>query len=355
MAGDDRVKRDSEWGKKLQDENQVKGRYGELLAAFTFPPHWIVRPIPDDYGLDLELEVFHEVAARADGTRRYQTRGEHLYLQVKTTDTLEVTVLPRTGANELPVAKFRMSTSDLKLVDLMGASVPVVLLLVDKGRNKIYYVCLTDYVSHYLDLEKTGWRDQTTVNILIPLRNELIASGEAEKLNEHWSYFSRLARRSKLYSAFNFIHYCMVELAHAFPEGRLEAPESIEAEFPAALAFVNRFSAYIDEIKRLDVWPRQGERDWVVLHEAFDHLCLLSQWCEDLRHKLTTLPQSSESSRASLAEPFLIGANQEIARFEIIDSIGRTYQELGRKERLPGVDPFDEQNFLGADPTSRKA
>lgn len=136
MARNDRVKRDSEWGKKLQDENQVKGRYGELLAAFTFPPHWIVRPIPDDYGLDLELEVFHEVAARADGTRRYQTRGEHLYLQVKTTDALEMTVLPRTGANELPIAKFRMSTSDLKLVDLMGASVPVVLILVDRGKNK---------------------------------------------------------------------------------------------------------------------------------------------------------------------------------------------------------------------------
>lgn len=351
MARNDRVKRDSEWGKKLQDENQVKGRYGELLAAFTFPPHWIVRPIPDDYGLDLELEVFHEVAARADGTRRYQTRGEHLYLQVKTTDALEMTVLPRTGANELPIAKFRMSTSDLKLVDLMGASVPVVLILVDRGKNKIYYVCLTDYVSHYLDLEKTRWRDQTTVNILVPLRNELIASGEAEKLGEHWSYFSRLARRSKLYSAFNFIHYCMVEINYAFPEGRFEAPEPTEADFTAALAFVNRFSAFINEIKRLDVWPRQGERDWAVLHDASDHLRLLSQWCEDLCHKLTTRPQSSESLRASLAEQFLTSANHEMARFTIIDSIGRTYQELGRKERPPGVDPFDEQSFLGTDPT----
>ena len=332
--------RDPEWGKKLQDENQVKGRYGELLAAFAFPPHWVVRPIPDDYGLDLELEVFHEVSQRAKGVRRYQTRGEHLYLQVKTTDSLDAQVLRRGDSVDLPVATFQMSTTDLKLVDLMGASVPVVLLLVDRGENKIYYVCLTDYVSHYLNVENPTWREQGSAKIYVPQRNQLTTSGQPNELQEHWNYFFRLARRSKLYSAFNLINYYKNELGYALPQGGYDGPEPTEEYFSAALSFVTRLSGYITEIRRLDIWPTAGEPDWAVLHDAERDLATIQSWCVDMRNKLTTRDDGDVTLLGELAELFERKAEWEIHRLGTVAALSRSYESLVRRERLPSTDPF---------------
>lgn len=332
---------DPDWDKKLQDENQVKGRYGELLAAFAFPPHWVVRPILDDYGLDLELEVFYEVSARAkNGVRRYETRGEHLYLQVKTTDNLETQMLRRKDSSDLPVATFQMSTTDLKLVDRMGASVPVVLLLVDRTENKIYYICLTDYVSHYLDIGKTNWREQKSVKLYVPKRNQLTTSGNEDELFEHWNYFSRLARRSKLYSAFNLIHHYMEELRYVFPQSGLDGPEPSEEYFESAVAFVAKFSKNVEEIRRQDIWPAPEDQDWAILHTASADLEKIGRWCQDMDQKLTMRPQVDEVLRTELADLFDRKADWELRRLGTVDLLGREYQALGRMERLPGTDPF---------------
>lgn len=337
---------DPEWDKKLQDENQVKGRYGELLAAFAFPPHWVVRPIPDDYGLDLELEVFHEVTPRANGVRRYQTRGEHLYLQVKTTDALQTQMLQRSDSGGIPVATYKMSSTDLKLVDLMGASVPVVLLLVDRVKNEIYYVCLTDYVSHYLDIENTNWRNQKNVTVYVPKRNQLATSGDLEELAEHWNYFFRLARRSKLYSAFNLIHYYKKELCYTFPRGGFDGPEPTAEYFKSASDFVRRFARHVAEIRRQDIWPAPEDLDWAILHSAAQDLDTIRDWCDDMLLRLKTGEASEdEEKRADLAELFERKADWELRRLGTVDVLGRDYQALGRKERLPGTDPFNASDL----------
>jgi hypothetical protein len=336
---------DPDRDKKLQDENQVKGRYGELLAAFAFPPHWVVRPIPDDYGLDLELEVFHEVARRKNGVRRYQTRGEHLYLQVKTTDSLQTQQLERRESGDLAVVPFQMSITDLKLVDLMGASVPVVLLLVDRSKTKIYYVCLTDYVSHYLDVEDADWRSQKSARIYVPQRNQLTTSGDPDELAEHWNYFFRLARRSKLYSAFNLIHHYKEELRHALPRSGYDGPEPTPEYFKSAVDFLNRFARYVAEIKRLDVWPAQDEYGWATLHEAVEDLGTISQSCSDLLAELATGEAMDEERKTQLVERFIRKAEWEFTRLGRLDVLGRSYHTLGRKERLPGTDPFNASDL----------
>lgn len=334
--------------KKLQDENQVKGRYGELLAAFAFPRHWVVRPIPDDYGLDLELEVFHEVERRKNGVRRYQTRGEHLYLQVKTTDSLQTQQLRRRESEDLPVATFQMSITDLNLVDLMGVSVPVVLLLVDRSKTKIYYVCLTDYVSHYLDVEDADWRSRKSARIYVPLRNQLTTSQDQDELGEHWNYFFRLARRSKLYSAFNLIHHYREELLYALPKGGFDGPEPTPEYFKSAADFVKRLARYVAEIKRLDVWPAQDDTDWATLHEAVEYLGAISQWCSDMLSQLARSEALDEEGKTQLVEFFARKADWELTRLGKLDVLGRDYHTLGRKERLPGTDPFNASDLSGS-------
>lgn len=336
---------DPDWDKKLQDENQVKGRYGELLAAFVFPPHWVIRPIPDDFGLDLGIEVFHEVTRRENGVRRYQTRGEHLYLQVKTTDSLQSTLLKRHDSADLPVATFQMSTTDLKLVDRMGASVPVVLLLVDRSENNIYYVCLTDYVSHYLDVEDTDWRSKKSVNVYVPERNMLTTSGDSNELSEHWNYFFRLARRSKLYSAFNLVHHYKEELHYALPTGGFGGPEPTVEYFESAVNFVNRFAQHVDEISRQDVWPVPAEADWEILHTAVADLVTIRQWCNDILIQLDKSEALDEAGKAELVDLFERKADWELTRFGTLDVLGRSYQTLARKERLPVTDLFNASDM----------
>ncbi|RKQ94588.1 uncharacterized protein DUF4365 [Mycolicibacterium mucogenicum 261Sha1.1M5] len=339
-----RLRRSAEERRKLQDENQVKGRYGEMLAVFAFPPEWVVRPIPDDFGLDLELEVFHEVDSRPNGVRRYQTRGEHLYMQVKTTDSLKTTKLERKRpATCLEVASFQMKTADLMLVESMGASVPVVLLLVDRTSNRIFYVCLTDYVSHYLESATPNWRERSRVEIYLPLRNELKPSGDPADLAAHWSYFSRLAGRGKLYSAFNLIYFYLNELKYKEPV----LSGHFEADRRALLDYTQTYAEYLAKIRVLDVWPTSDEVAWNLLHDAVERLESLDAWCHGFRDMLQSLSPDDQLSMERIHwEPI-----HYLGVFETLAAISRTFHQVARFERLPASDPFNEDDLVSSAPS----
>jgi len=177
---------------KKQDANQVKGRWGELLAAFAFPDHWVVRPLPQDYGIDLQVEIFNPEPGPVDG-RRFRSTGGHFSCQVKTTD------LASPAEDKV---SFSVSTADLHLSELMGAASPLLLLLVERPTRSIRYLCLTDYVDKVLNLEQPKWREQTTATVYIPRRNEIRLDLGSE-LEAHWQYFAGLGLRAKLYAAAN--------------------------------------------------------------------------------------------------------------------------------------------------------
>lgn len=321
----------------------MKGRYGELLAAFAFPPEWVIRPIPDDFGLDLELEVFHEVDSRPDGGRRYQTRGEHLYLQVKTTDGLKTRKLMRKDSKtRLEVAEFQMKTVDLMLVESMGASVPVVLLLVDRATNRIFYVCLTDYVSHYLQKSSPDWREGQTSTVRLPVRNELEPSGDPSHMAAHWNYFSRLASRSKLYSAFNLINFYLNELRYQEPvlSGHFEADKA------ALIRYAQTFAGYLAELRVLDVWPTPDAAAWGSLHGAVKTLESLDTWCIGFQDMLQSLsPDDLASMERMQWEPM-----HHLGVFETLAALSRTFHTFARLERLPLTDPFQDFSLSSSAP-----
>lgn len=331
---------------KFQDENQVKGRYGELIAAFAFPPHWVMRPIPDDFGLDLELEIFHPVDARADGTKRYQTRGEHAYFQVKTTDSLKIGMLDRDGVAPLGVVKFSLSTNDLKLVESMGTSVPVVLLVVDRAKGEIYYVCLNDYVGQYLNDETPDWRNKVKIVINIPVRNILRVGGEDAGMDDHWNYFLRLAQRSKLYSAFNLIHFYWVELQNAWPFAMYSSdgwsqPMEIERRvfIRKARLFLERMSKYVRNLNHLDVWS-STESKWVPLHETGRKLAELDTWCRSGLQQIDKMfDASSKETDEEIVSRFIRDATKKADAFVEFEKLGRLYEDVFRLEGLPVIDP----------------
>lgn len=209
---------------KTQTEGQLKGRWGELVAAFAFPEQWVVRPLPYDFGIDLQVEVFDvlpETNRKKSGKKRaprYTATGGHLACQVKTTES----VVAKGGE-----VSFNCPTSDLLLAETMGASSPLLLLHVDRATRLIYYLCLTDYVP-LLDGKHSTWRGQKSVKIDVPARNRINIDDPAS-MEEHWSYLRALAFRGKLYSFFNALGRIYAEVDFAYSS----FADSIDSGFAA--------------------------------------------------------------------------------------------------------------------------
>lgn len=321
---------------KFQDENQLKGRFGELLASFAFPPEWVVRPIQYDYGLDLEVEIFHAVPS-AHGKQKYQTRGEHLYIQVKTTDRFTFSQ-HKDGEYVTDVLNFSLETSELKLVEAMGASVPVILLVVDRAEMKIYYVCLNDYISKKLAPGNLRWRDKRSITLYIPVRNQIRVTDEEFDPSSHRGYFARLAQRSKIYSVANMTHHYAVELEHAL--SRLDSEDSEPTAFRSLAAeYIQKVETFTNEIGQLDIW-RKTDNEWGAIENHRQTLDALMVRTSGLKSRLSSLvdPQTDFEEAAF---HFLACADFLNSVFRNLTLLGRDYEQIARLERLPGRDPFD--------------
>lgn len=335
---------------KFQDENQVKGRLGELVAAFAFPPAWVVRPILHDFGIDLELEVFHSVALGASGIAKYQTRGEHLYLQVKTSDSIKPAEFTDEGRTGSSVA-FNINTADLKLAESMGAGVPLVLLLVDRSTQVIYYLCLTDYVAKCLRGDHATWANQKTLTIQVPSRNVLQLSGKENDLRAHWDYFERLARRGKLYSAFNLLHHVQNELDNRLEYFGDRDFSSRPAFRTIALPFLKSFRELVPQVAALDIW-QYGNSDFGTIEQgrtAVEGAISKFYYTEDDLEAIIDATISNDEFEA-LSSKFVDDAYWSVSRFSLASSIGATHEQIHRFERLPRfMGGLNEELFLEAE------
>ena len=116
-----------------------------------FPSEWVQRKMEPDYGIDIDLELFDY----EDGD--CVTLGEHVFLQVKGTESLELATINPIGAQiytkkeleekQLPVLKFavdvteenifdgqRMLARDIKILfDEIGVEIPFPQVVVHKA------------------------------------------------------------------------------------------------------------------------------------------------------------------------------------------------------------------------------
>lgn len=130
-------------GTKSQRNNNVTGARGELLATLLFPAHWVVRKLERDHGIDLDVEVFR----RVENEERYETTGQHLYVQVKASRT---PLKSERFAGHDVLALNGIETSLLRTVTAMGVASPVILLHIDITNGLAHWVCLNDYIDKYL-------------------------------------------------------------------------------------------------------------------------------------------------------------------------------------------------------------
>lgn len=319
--------------RKRQDENQLAGRRGELLASFCFPDEWVVRPLPHDFGLDLEVEPFYEIPDDSNNRARYETRGEHLYVQVKTVDTVSFVAPTSPALSDAPAHRLMLETSELRLAEEMGASVPILLLLVHRAEETIYYLCLTDYVAKALAATSPTWREQQSASVWIPERNRLRvgSGGQPEHAVE---YFLQLARRGKYFTAFNYLWRVKAEIDHhlALVE---EVQPRVEYFRTLTRNFHRTMSTELQQLLRLDLWTLEGNppvfsQTHDILHEIAD-----TYTYSDEQMSSESLSGLSTDDLKDFIEQYREDAMTVGGLADRAATIGATFESVLRTARLP--------------------
>lgn len=152
---------------KVRSASHLIDQDAILIVRQKLPREWVIRELSPDYGLDLDVELF----VKEEG--RIVTLGEHLYMQVKGTTCAKYRDIV-IGKNEYQMLKrclvFQLDTALLRLVERVGDSLPILLVIVDIETHGVYFVCLNDYVNFTLSADDT-WREQDTKVIYVPCDN----------------------------------------------------------------------------------------------------------------------------------------------------------------------------------------
>lgn len=191
----------------------IKGEIGVQILKRHLPREWVPREYTPDYGIDLSIELFSQIEGG------YVTKGEHVFFQVKSTDSIEKVrhkIYPRMNVEkehrkasgepvEIEAIKYILDTDLLFTVETMGSAVPVMLALVDLTTETVYFVCLNDYIEKVLIPEDPDYTEKKHKTIYIPATN--ILNSETGIKAVEW-----YGKRGKLYAMFNKIHYQTNEL-----------------------------------------------------------------------------------------------------------------------------------------------
>ena len=174
---------------KIRSRNHILGEQAiNFLQQYIIPDEWVIRQMNPDYGIDLDVELFDYECGQC------VTLGEHLFMQVKGTETPIYGKL-RSGDRKIDVIKYKLEVSELELVKKMGSAFPVLLIVVDLSKNCAYQICLNDYIKLVLPKQNPNYKNQKSVVIYIPLENEVLATNI-----EAFRWYSK---RIKLYSMFH--------------------------------------------------------------------------------------------------------------------------------------------------------
>lgn len=182
----------------------------------ALPQEWVLHQYAPDYGIDLVIETFEFIDEKRSVV---ETLGKFFFVQLKSKKnirTREINVNRRynvekiyktipEGTSKIEVIPYQIDIDELLTVQSMGHAVPTILFLVDLETKKVYFICLNDYIEKILIPNKALEKNKSTVTIHIPTSNVL----DKKLCIYHLSF---LARRSKLFGAFNKFNYQMNEL-----------------------------------------------------------------------------------------------------------------------------------------------
>lgn len=230
------------------------------ILRTTLPQEWVLHKYSPDYGIDLVVETFEFIDEKQTVA---ETLGEFFFVQLKSQKSVTKKLLTvnrrynveknyidfSNDKSEIEVIAFKIDINELLTVQSMGYATPTILFLVDLETKNIYFICLNDYIEKILLPNKTFSKNNKTVTIYIPETNNL-------SNKECIYHLSFLARRSKLFGAFNKFNYQRHELEH------MMSPDLV--------------LHFISIIKQYDFW--NAKIVWPALEGLYDELLLIEKY-----------------------------------------------------------------------------
>lgn len=243
---------------KMRSENHVIEKKSIAIIEELLPAHWVNRPYNNpDYGIDLSLEIFEK---KKDGL--YATQGEHIYIQVKGTESIsygQYKIYERNNIEKfqfekkeiyrvIDVVNYQLDTSELLTVEKMGSAVPVMLFVVDIIEKCIYYICLNDYIEKLIVPEDPNYYTKQTKVIHIPCSNKITSENDIFPLLWY-------AKRPKLFAMFNKIKYQHNEIGY-LGSRLIQNNDTIRH--------------FADILLRMDAW--QVRQNWPIVNKYYQEL-----------------------------------------------------------------------------------
>lgn len=251
---------------KRRNQQHLIDEAGVRLFETCLPAHWVLRPYRPDYGLDFSVEIFRRVQGMDIYAETFETLGEHLFIQLKSSRVLKprtLKVFARRNIEKsrevldkknligtLDVVSRQLESSELVTIDRMGVGVPVLLVIADLELQRCYFVCLNDYIDKILaprfDREATA----RSRSIDVPVANVLSPGGGGD-VALRW-----YAKRAKLYAAFQ---------RFVFQNSNLESEPIAETKIEMASHFAERIVHY-DFWDDMEIWEILGYYGKAVRH-----------------------------------------------------------------------------------------
>lgn len=241
--------------RKRRSAQQMMEEESLTLVRNQLPKEWVMHQYAPDYGIDFVVETFEFID---EEEQIAETLGEFFFVQMKSVDTAHrqnITVYQRhnveksiledkSNAANIQVIAFPIDVNELYTIQNIGTTVPTVLFLAELSSGNIYFVCLTDYIEKILVPRNKIEENSSTVTLYIPIDNIITDKSVVQ-------YLSFLARRSKLYGAFNKFSYQSSELQYA------DEPETLVKHF-------------LSIIKGYDFWTAKTQ--WPMISECYKEL-----------------------------------------------------------------------------------
>lgn len=199
---------------------QIMEEKSLVLARKQLPEEWVIHEYAPDYGIDFVVETF-DFIDKKHGVA--ETLGEFFFVQMKSVkeaqkasikvyerNNIEKTLVQIDGDSaDIDVIKYTMDVDELHTIMSMGCAVPTLLFLADLSEEKVYFICLNDYIEKILLPQEGKLNNDKSVTLYIP-SNNIITMPKAI------CHLAFLARRSKLFGAFNKFNYQRNELKYNF-------------------------------------------------------------------------------------------------------------------------------------------
>jgi len=289
------------------------------------PKEWVIRDFNrPDYGIDIVIELFDKIDQEVS-----ETLGEFIYIQVKSVNNVAVTKEKIFNVGnvakgiwneddseytEIELVKYVFDTNSLYTIQSLGASVSVLLFIVDICTEDVYFICINDYIDKIILPKNPSYGSQDALTLNIPALNNL---KNKEITNNALKFYGK---RAKLLSAFSKFAYQKNEIAYDFGY-KLFLVWTYRDELEKDKVYDNdeiktMLLYFISQIEDLDIW---SHTEWVVLPEAKIELL-----------KIRLLLQNDKGEWNKVKDKVIVLWHQ-------LTNIGTMYEDICREWFLPKI------------------